>query len=383
MSDDREKKLKELEANLAKELDQEVNLTKPSDSRLGDEVDLNPSLDSDSSMITDNSDSKDSSKEGGIDLTKIAEEAPKESSEDEATSESASPKAASESDSSSSNIESEEQDIPEVGTNFDDELMEELGSQTKWEAFASKFTDPLARFFGPILELWDRVTRFVLEFRDLADRVRNWMAPKFGSMRSWFRLTLPEFFKTQKKRIWTTVKAAWMWFLDLQTSQKISFLAIMIIFALLVYLIPNWRNVIPDIRSSEVRSSLMEMNGVEPIKGTNLVSVDIDEIDFDHVVLLDRVVANIIPTRKSSSSPTIVVEFYIVATSNASAVEIKKRSAEIRDFATRVLEGMSFDQVQNPSGREYFKSKIKSALNRVINKGYIKEIFVKNFIVNP
>jgi len=109
------------------------------------------------------------------------------------------------------------------------------------------------------------------------------------------------------------------------------------------------------------------------------VSIDIANEQLKYVVLLERVVGNIQRSPESSSRPMAVIEYYVETTNREASVEVNTRQAEIRDYSTRLLESMTFRELNGELGKSRYRSKIKNYLNRILNTGQAKRVYYKSY----
>jgi flagellar basal body-associated protein FliL len=94
------------------------------------------------------------------------------------------------------------------------------------------------------------------------------------------------------------------------------------------------------------------------------------------VVSLARMIANlkVIPRH----TPMLSIELYVEASNQDVAIEIHERELEIKDLVARITEQTTFDEMDTKTGKEQFKSHVITALNHILNKGRAKKIFFKN-----
>jgi len=96
----------------------------------------------------------------------------------------------------------------------------------------------------------------------------------------------------------------------------------------------------------------------------------------EYTVLVHRLVANLqAPDR--FSNPMVTLELYVEASNQETAVEIHNREAEVKDIIERVLEESNFDDLDTGPGKIRLKIRIRRGLNHILNRGTAKHIMFK------
>jgi flagellar basal body-associated protein FliL len=103
----------------------------------------------------------------------------------------------------------------------------------------------------------------------------------------------------------------------------------------------------------------------------------------EHMMLLDKFVVNLRPPRDGSANPMGLFEFYLEASNQDSAVEIKDRQGEIRDIIARSLEQMSYSDLVSVPGKEKMKVVLRKNVNTILTRGQIRRVFIKTIVVKP
>jgi flagellar basal body-associated protein FliL len=384
VTDDREKKLKELEESLAKELDQEVNLTKPSDARLSGNVDLNPNI----------------KVEAGINVTGSAsvEGAEKTKKETEPKSPDAKPAEVSlenlddllndpsipdtPKEEEAKNAEDKEKPAESFDPrSMDQEILQDLTKETRWERLKALIVEPLERILDPIARLWGRIYDFGSNYKETLFKVSQWGVPIAKNMFNYFRKTLPEIGSFFKNRVFSKFKNTWLWFKNLETQKKISVFGIFLILSVLILAGLNLDKLQERPPKLKNIRSFADVPGVKVITETQKqVLIEIADDEFEHVVRLQRLTANL---KASMTSPRAmaVAEIFVVVSKEESAIEIRLRETEVRDFCTRLVESYTYEELKNPVGQEQLKEQIRSALNRVLNDGLVKKVYLKDLTI--
>lgn len=102
----------------------------------------------------------------------------------------------------------------------------------------------------------------------------------------------------------------------------------------------------------------------------------------EYVVLLRRVTVNLRNTRWRKGAIG-VMQFYLQASNQEVAVEIKNREPEVLDHVQRVIEAMTYEELTHPEGKAIIKSEIRKVVNRSLSKGRVKKVFLKKMILKP
>ena len=103
----------------------------------------------------------------------------------------------------------------------------------------------------------------------------------------------------------------------------------------------------------------------------------------ENVVLLERLVVNVRPSENSGPNPMGFFEFYIEASSDAAAIEINDRKAEVKDAMQRTIEDITYDDLVTTPGKNKLKLVLRKNINVVLTKGRVRKIFFKSIVVKP
>ena len=73
--------------------------------------------------------------------------------------------------------------------------------------------------------------------------------------------------------------------------------------------------------------------------------------------------------------------FSLELTDEELTTELDNKSAVIRDRIIRILSSKTFEQVSSKKGKQKLSNKIKDTINRMINYGSVKSIYITEFVV--
>lgn len=102
-----------------------------------------------------------------------------------------------------------------------------------------------------------------------------------------------------------------------------------------------------------------------------------------HIVQLNKIVVNLLPSPRSTQNPMMAFDLYLRADSEEATVEIKNREKQFQDHLQRFSESLSYDQIQTEEGKQTWKLKMRKELNSILNNGRIRDIYFKNLIIKP
>lgn len=103
----------------------------------------------------------------------------------------------------------------------------------------------------------------------------------------------------------------------------------------------------------------------------------------EHIVLLRRITANLLPSKSSTDNPLGLFELYIEGSNQEVAVEIKDRETELIDIMQRAIERTTFDDASDSKGKEVLKKNIRIRFNQILNKGRVKNLYFKLVSLKP
>lgn len=102
----------------------------------------------------------------------------------------------------------------------------------------------------------------------------------------------------------------------------------------------------------------------------------------EHVLLLDKFVVNL-RRPQDGSNPMGLFEFYLEASNQDCAVELKNRSGEVRDVISRTIEQMPYSELVTVEGKEKLKIIIRKNINAIVTRGQVRRVFYKTVILKP
>lgn len=102
----------------------------------------------------------------------------------------------------------------------------------------------------------------------------------------------------------------------------------------------------------------------------------------EHIVLVERIIANLKPPG-DGSNPMALIDLYLEAGTQESAIELKDRDSESRDVISRTLEQMTYDELITEAGKTKLKIFIRKNLNDNLTSGRIRRVFFKSIVLKP
>ncbi len=102
-----------------------------------------------------------------------------------------------------------------------------------------------------------------------------------------------------------------------------------------------------------------------------------------NMLLLKKMVVNLRRSPESGETPMGAFEFLVEGGAADVVVEIKDRESEIEDLFLRTLEEMTFEQVSSGEGKKQICDRLRKEVNRILTKGFVRRVFIKNAIVKP
>ena len=100
----------------------------------------------------------------------------------------------------------------------------------------------------------------------------------------------------------------------------------------------------------------------------------------EHVMLIDKIVVNL-RRPEDGSNPMGLFEFYLEASSDEGAIEIKDREIEVRDLMSRTLERMSYEELVTVAGKNKAKLVLRKAMNQFMTKGRVRRVYFRNVVL--
>lgn len=102
-----------------------------------------------------------------------------------------------------------------------------------------------------------------------------------------------------------------------------------------------------------------------------------------NVLVVPRLLVNLTHSAGSGPNPMAMAEIYVEGNSPDVVVEIKIRETEFRDLFMRTMEEFNADELQTAVGKQKLVERLAREANRVVTKGRVRKIFLKNFVVKP
>ncbi|GIL18232.1 MAG: hypothetical protein BroJett040_19830 [Oligoflexia bacterium] len=102
-----------------------------------------------------------------------------------------------------------------------------------------------------------------------------------------------------------------------------------------------------------------------------------------NIILLKKMVVNIRPSKSSGQNPMAALEFYVEGMSSEVLLEIKDREVMVRDLMQRVIEEMTYDQLDTSDGKRELCSRLQKELNRSLTTGKAKNVRIKTIVIKP
>lgn len=102
-----------------------------------------------------------------------------------------------------------------------------------------------------------------------------------------------------------------------------------------------------------------------------------------NVLNLKKIIVNIRSSESSGDNPMLAAEFYIEGISPDVLIEIKDREYEVNDRFQRVIEEMTFDELENKEGKRKLLNLLLQEVNSIVTTGRAKKVLIKNFVLKP
>lgn len=104
----------------------------------------------------------------------------------------------------------------------------------------------------------------------------------------------------------------------------------------------------------------------------------------EHRYLFDKVVVNLKRSEfDPDSNPMGLFEFYVELDSKDTAIEVKSRELELLDLLQRTVEGETYGSLSGEAGKQRLKNLIRQEINQVLNRGWVKDVYISNVILKP
>ncbi len=179
-----------------------------------------------------------------------------------------------------------------------------------------------------------------------------------------------------------------------ETKQRLAFLAFVLVGGVTVTMVlANLKGIwLPQLKEEVVWSLANHADQEFLVKkplSENQSESDEDWISFQHAFpqpehkfLLKKMVVNL---RSSSGHPNPMgaFEIYLELDSRLAAVEVSRRESEVLDRVQRVLEGLTYSELDSPLGKNRAKELIRHDLDDLLTQGWVLDVHYKNVILKP
>lgn len=388
-------KIKELEESLARELDQQVNLSVPTDSRIQGTVELNPTL----NLSKEEPKEKQAAEQPMPDVAAAPvptyEPTAKSRPPEEAPVGHVETKVAPQEEAGEVSLEDLDKILSQEMPDLEHELkaLREAGEDpaVKSADLSGFDVDENVEPSPP-----DTEPEKKLSFKELITakikRAFNWM------MEALYQLPIKgykysvKFIKEDAKNILAALfyklnngySRARGWYRDQSIWQKLALLALAVIPAVII---ATLLGKIPGIQLGKIEiHEGFAIGADEEYKyETHNPFVPLSEEGQypEHVVLITRVVVNVKPSESSGPNPMVAVRLYYELSTREGAVELKDREKEVRDLTQRVLETFDYDQIVSIEGKTTFKEALRREVSSILNNGVVKSIFIDDILIKP
>lgn len=98
--------------------------------------------------------------------------------------------------------------------------------------------------------------------------------------------------------------------------------------------------------------------------------------------LLPKFKVNLKPTAVNHW-PMAAMELIITLDTRETAVELKDREAAAFDRVQRVIEGVTYEQMDSPLGKEHLKALIKKEIDKILTQGWVEDVHYKTLVIKP
>jgi flagellar basal body-associated protein FliL len=102
----------------------------------------------------------------------------------------------------------------------------------------------------------------------------------------------------------------------------------------------------------------------------------------EHVVAIDRVVANLLPPG-DGRNPMVLMDLFVEAANKEGAIEIKVREAETRDVISRTVEQMPYEELITLAGKTKLKVLLRQRLNGFLTQGRVRRVMFRTIVLKP
>ena len=282
-------------------------------------------------------------------------------------------------------VTSEPEEVIEEATPSETEE-EETPKQTTREKFPKifKVLDKISRPFQFVWKPFDRiltvigvrVARVSSTFTKIFKKIVIYLKTEFPSKIKFYKSKLIGFARKLLDLL-ISVKS-------LQRKQQIAIVGLIVLGILMLMLTKQlvtqhiW---IPKIVSTDLKNLEAVADHVEIFSPKEDLVFLYNSFSQPHFTfLLEGIVVNLRRSVHSSRLPMARIELYLNLDSSDTAVEVKHRRLEIKDFVSRILEQVSYDDLLSNYGKKKLKISIKTKINEILNQGRVREIYFKEIV---
>lgn len=373
MAEEQDKKIKDLEASLARELDQQVNLSAPTDPRIGGVVDLNPTLNLNPKTSGLKQEPVSTPEVAIPDVASVQNTAKSEDGEVSLDDLDALLK------QEMPELEKELNTLREAGKDLE-------GKDVNIGAFdVSEDVEVVAAD-----ELPKKISIFSRVRGEIKRRISNTYDFLYHLPFKTYKYTI-HFAKNDGKRVLSALIerikrriGIWVAFIkDLNLKQRLIVLSLLLLIGAIAFLVFSQIVIKLPMGDPYLESFAEHVQSEKFDVEKKFVPLSEEGQYPEYVVLLDKVVVNIKPSQSSSSNPMVAMRLYFEVTSREAAVEMKDREKEMRDLAQRVLEGFTYDQIISAYGKKAFKEDLRKEMSSILNNGLVKNVFIDDILLKP
>lgn len=102
-----------------------------------------------------------------------------------------------------------------------------------------------------------------------------------------------------------------------------------------------------------------------------------------NIMALRKAVVNLKRSAGSGPNPMAFFEFFIEGNSTDVMIELKDREYEIIDVVQRIIEDMTYSELDSVDGKQGLLEKVRKELNSLLTKGKVKRVYIKQAIIKP
>lgn len=269
----------------------------------------------------------------------------------------------------------EMKDVQEVGA-ATDVIIEASAIDTDEEIKEDGKKDPFIKrlILGPINLLKLKIKLFA---RNLVYQSKNFAIWLFQQLKIWIPIAL----KAALEFVKSNIKA----FGKLTNVQKLALVSTLALLVVMFFLFKinvkgQW---IPLFNKPELqRFSAIADSEIDVGKDKEFIPL-YTAFSLPHFeYLLPKFKANLKPT-PTNAWPMAAMELIITLDTRETAVELKDREAAVFDRVQRVIESVTYEQMDSALGKEHLKTLIKKELNTILTQGWVEDINYKTLVIKP